>query len=150
MKDFLTKLCIAVVITTAGLFLYDRYFKVELPIVEREVVTVTEMVRDTVWVERIDTIKRFVTLEGKTDTFVVEVPIEGAVYRDTVYLDGKAWQMDVTTTGFNTNVEGVRFESLMAERKRPWSLGIQVGVGVGSEGFTPYVGVGVQYRLFEW
>lgn len=31
-----------------------------------------------------------------------------------------------------------------------WGIGVQGGVGVGKDGLTPYVGVGVSYNLISW
>lgn len=36
------------------------------------------------------------------------------------------------------------------EHTKPWAFGIQGGYGFGKDGFTPYIGLGVQYTLLRW
>lgn len=35
-------------------------------------------------------------------------------------------------------------------KKTRWGIGVQAGAGVGKDGLTPYVGVGVSYNLLSW
>lgn len=35
-------------------------------------------------------------------------------------------------------------------KKTRWGLGVQAGAGVGKDGLTPYVGVGVSYNILSW
>lgn len=35
-------------------------------------------------------------------------------------------------------------------KKTRWGIGVQAGAGVGKDGLTPYVGVGVSYNILSW
>jgi opacity protein-like surface antigen len=41
-------------------------------------------------------------------------------------------------------------ETIPVPDRRRWGIGIQAGAGVGKEGLTPYVGVGVSYNILSW
>lgn len=79
------------------------------------------------------------------DSVVVEVPItqkryEGEGY--TAYVSGYKQSLDSLNFNRTTNI-------VYKEPSR-WSIGLQVGVGVTRDmKFSPYVGIGVSYRLFD-
>lgn len=35
-------------------------------------------------------------------------------------------------------------------KRTRWGIGVQAGAGVGKDGLTPYVGVGVSYNILSW
>ena len=152
MKNLLEKIVIAVLICILGCMLYNNYISkhdpiepIE-PIITEKVITIREIAEDTVWVEKIKTI----AVPCKGDTVYVEIPIEGKIYTDTVYIDKNSYKVDVGLTGYEASLDSITFTPLIVAQKSKWSLGVQGGVGVGCSGFTPYIGVGVQYKLFEW
>lgn len=151
-KDILEKLIIVVIVVWVCMSI-DRYNRVELPVredvVKVDTITVKEFIKDTVWLERVDTIRKVVTLGGVTDTVYVEIPIEGSKFTDTVYLKDERWRVDINTSGYGVRVDSVKLERVGVERKRRFSIGPTVGVGWNGDGVKPYIGVGVTWRLFE-
>lgn len=39
---------------------------------------------------------------------------------------------------------------VMQTKKTRWGIGVQAGYGVGREGLSPYVGIGVSYNIVTW
>ena len=126
--------------------------------------TVTIQVRDTLIVEkptevaryivRHDTVRDLVVITDSAWQPQVVVQIEQAVYSDsterakyTAYVSGYRAALD------SIQIECVNSQTTITniERVQPsrFSVGIQAGVGVSLQGLAvPYVGVGVQYRLW--
>ena len=155
MKDIFEKFIIVVIVVWVCMSI-DRCNRVEGMVVDRveavektDTVTVKEFVKDTVWLSRVDTIKKVVTLGGVTDTVFVEIPIEGSRFTDTVYMRDERWRVDINTSGYGVMVDSVRLERVGVERKKRFSIGPTVGVGWNGDGISPYIGVGVTWRLFE-
>lgn len=48
----------------------------------------------------------------------------------------------------NLRVDTVKITLKQAQKR--WVIGPALGVGVSSNGFQPYVGIGIQYKLFEF
>ena len=153
MKDIFEKLVIVVIVVWVCMSI-DRCNRVEVPVREdiiiQDTVTVKEFIKDTVWLERVDTIRKVVTLGGVTDTVFVEIPIEGSKFTDTVYMRDERWRVDINTSGYGVTVDSVRLERVGVERRRCFTFGPTVGVGWNGDGVKPYIGVGVTWRLFEW
>lgn len=115
---------------------------------------------DTIWREkpvsaassviRHDTV-RLATL--KRDTVFVDVPIERRVYQeDSLYravVSGWHPSLDTLMVFPKTTTITIR-ETVPVPDRRRWGIGIQAGAGVGKDGLTPYVGVGVSYNLLSW
>lgn len=85
----------------------------------------------------------------------IQVPMEERVFtgsKDSV--DYKIW-----THGFNTEVTKVAFHypqttvtkerTIYKERSR-FGIGASVGYGVSKDGFSPYIGVGINYNLISF
>ena len=119
----------------------------------------TLVIRDTIVSYRPKYIARRVV-----DTAYVPIP-EYFVERDTIFAilerEQVTWEDSlarVYASGINPQVDSVfhyRTETVINHiipvKENPhWGIGIQGGVGVGKDGLTPYVGVGVQYNLFSW
>ena len=114
----------------------------------------TEIVR---YVTRHDTIKLFDNLEPLKPTIIddstVVIPIESITYKDstenaqyTAYISGFRAALDsININCKNTETIITRTE---IEKARRIGFGIQVGVGATRQGLSPYVGVGVQYKLW--
>lgn len=115
------------------------------------------IIRDTIRVpypleierERIDTMYLAVrdTLTLRDTTFVV-LPIERKIYQGEDY--------KAVVSGYRPMLESIEVyptTKIIERTIKPsrWSVGVQVGIGVSSTGFAvPYVGVGVQYALWQW
>ena len=152
-KDIFEKFIIVVIVVWVCMSI-DRCNRVEVPVkedvVKVDTVTVREFIKDIVWLERVDTIRKVVTLGGVTDTVFVEIPIEGSRFTDTVYMRDERWRVDINTSGYGVTVDSVRLERVGVEKKKRFSIGPTVGVGWNGDGIKPYIGVGVTWRLVEW
>ena len=81
------------------------------------------------------------------------IPIERVIYRDSTenakyeaFLSGYRARLDsITINCKQTETIITRTE---IEKARRLGVGVQVGVGASLQGLTPYVGIGVQYRLW--
>lgn len=100
------------------------------------------------------------------ETLVQEVPelvpfyitLHGDTVRDTVYLPVAITQKEYRTDSYRAWVSGYRpaLDSLwvyperiyIKEKARRWGIGLSAGYGVGRNGLSPYVGVGVYYRIW--
>ena len=51
---------------------------------------------------------------------------------------------------YQTNMVITREIPVIQVKKTRWGLGVQAGAGVGKDGLTPYVGVGVSYNILSW
>ena len=149
-KDIFEKFIIVVIVVWVCMSI-DRCNRVEVPVkedvVKVDTVTVREFIKDTVWLERVDTIRKVVTLGGVTDTVFVEIPIEGSRFTDTVYMRDERWRVDINTSGYGVTVDSVRLERVGVEKKKRFSIGPTVGVGWNGDGISPYIGVGVTWRV---
>lgn len=95
------------------------------------------------WLRRVDTVSVAAEHDTIMDTVMVEIPIEQKVYKDSNYT---AW-----VSGYLPRLDSIRVyrhETIMRERARRWGIGIQAGYGVTPKGLSPYLGLGVQYRLY--
>ena len=107
----------------------------------------TEVVRrDTCWLVRCDTVRRADTLR-----IPVAVPVERRVY---------------ATADYRAVVEGYRPSLVSMElyrqtqvvterpvaRPRRWGIGLQAGYGLAPRTgrLEPYIGIGVQYSIWQW
>ena len=100
------------------------------------------------------------------ETLVQEVPelvpfyvtLRGDTVRDTVYLPVAITQKEYQTDSYRAWVSGYRpaLDSLwvyperiyIKEKARRWGIGLSAGYGIGRNGLSPYVGVGVYYRIW--
>lgn len=88
------------------------------------------------------------------DSAKVEIPITQKVYRDslyTAYVSGYESSLDSLTLHIPHSVTTIT-NTIQSKRSR-WSIGLQVGYGVSlspAPQYAPYIGVGVQYSLFNF
>lgn len=84
------------------------------------------------------------------DTIPISLPITQKFYRDSTY---EAW-----VSGYEANLDSInvfgktvtRIICKTTNKTKRWGLGPHIGGGYGLHGFTPYVGIGVQYNLLNW
>lgn len=88
------------------------------------------------------------------DSVQVQISITQKVYRDssyTVYVSGYEPSLDSLTLHIPHSVTTVT--KIIQPKRSRWSIGMQVGYGVSlspTPQYAPYVGVGVQYSLFNF
>jgi hypothetical protein len=122
---------------------------------EQKVVEVIK--RDTIIVPKPIKIESRITDTIKIpvrDTMVVRdtlfLPREQVEYRDSLYravVSGFAPRLDCIEVYPVTRYVTIT----RTERKgSKFGIGFQVGVGAGAKGFSPYVGIGVQYNLWSF
>lgn len=86
------------------------------------------------------------------DSAEVVIPITQKVYRDstyTAYVSGYRASLDSLFVYPRQEIITLRPPS----KPRRWSIGIQAGYGMtlkGTPQFTPYIGIGIQYNLFNF
>lgn len=89
------------------------------------------------------------TCTSHVDSVEVEIPITSKDYEDSLY---HLW-----VSGYNVRLDSINVYSRLREIKIPvpakrkrWGLGLQAGYGFypGQSGF--YIGVGVNYNLWQW
>ena len=117
----------------------------------------TLVVRDTLVVYKpvpfnvyvVDTLYVPVPVPGQHDTVWAALPWEEKEYRDTTYR--------AVVEGFRPGLKEIEVyrKTQYIEKERtvyvepsPWSVGLQAGIGASKDGLSPYLGVGVQYRLW--
>jgi hypothetical protein len=148
------------------LFLVGRWTAPEPPIVSEDVKVVTEVVHDTITVERpvvryvhkTDSIRVVVrdTL-SLHDTLYISLPREVKVYEDDRYraeVSGYMPSLDRMDIYQQTQiVEKEVVRNIEVKKRTRWGIGITAGYGVtiGREPtFSPYVGVGINYNIMSW
>lgn len=138
-------------------FLVGRYTKkadVELPYKTDTFIrvdTLRERIPYPVYETVIQTVPElfpvYITLEGDTvrEPILVPVPITQKEYVSENY---HAW-----VSGYKPSLDSIdifRTKAYITKRQlsRRWGLGISSGYGVGRSGLSPYIGLGVYYRLW--
>lgn len=87
-----------------------------------------------------------------TDSVMVEIPITSKVYSDSTY---KAWvsgyrpSLDSIQV-FNKIVTNTERVEIVKYKSKRFGVGVQVGGGYGTNGFSPYIGVGVSYNIINF
>lgn len=127
---------------------------VEVERVEVDTVVMREVVADTI--ERVRVVYRELpSVEVvRTDTIVVRdtvrvaVPISRYTFADSLYrceVEG----YDVELKRMEVYPRTIYRTQTITKQSR-WGVGVQVGYGMSREGITPYVGVGLQYNIFQF
>lgn len=115
------------------------------------------IVRDTIIVYKPTEIERRVT-----DTIRV-VLRDSVCVRDTIYLprETKVYEDSLyraVVSGYEPRLESIavfpqtRYVVLSSTERKENKVGVgfQIGLGAGAKGFTPYVGVGLQYNIWNF
>lgn len=147
---------LAIAVASGFVWWTEKHLAIPVPekIIER--VTDTLVVRDTVVAYKpvpynvyvVDTIWYEVPIYAGRDTVFVPLPREVKEYRDSSYravISGFRPSLDTMEVYPKTMIITTTERIIEPSPRLGW--GIQAGVGVGSGGLTPYVGVGVQYRI---
>ena len=103
--------------------------------------TVRVEVRDTVHHHHHDT------------TYVFDIPREVKVYADSSYravVSGLDPRLDSLTIHTYKETILQPYEVTRWKERSRWGLSVQGGYGIGAGGLTPYIGVGVSYRLLDF
>lgn len=113
------------------------------------VTVVQPQVRDSAVVRYVT--KRVPVYRNRTDTVSdtvkVVLPIVSKLYRDSNYT---AW-----VSGVDARLDSIKFVNRtevqrVPQRQKPWSLGVQLGMGYNGERVTPYIGIGINFRLISF
>lgn len=86
------------------------------------------------------------------DTLYVYLAREQITWEDSlarVYASGIDPHVD-SVIHFTQEMVITREIPVIQVKKTRWGIGVQAGAGVGKDGLTPYVGVGVSYNLLSW
>lgn len=89
----------------------------------------------------------FVYQKGDTvkelDTIYVPLPIQRKVYETDLYR--------AVVSGYRPNLDSITIyhkREIVYQKDRRWGLGVIGGYGIGKNGFSPYIGVGLYYRIW--
>lgn len=111
--------------------------------------------------EKIRYVLRYDTIRDTSNTFVVDttnsasptivIPIERTVYKDST----KNAKYEAFISGYKAALDSININCYQTtniitntiENQRRIGIGVQVGVGYAGK-VTPYIGIGVQYRLW--
>lgn len=154
MKNALTiTLIIALILAS---YLLGRQTPTQVEIIKRDTITITKT--DTLRIVNIKEVEKRVIdtiLVAVKDTIIVndttyiQLPIEQKAYQGENY---KAWvsgylpKLDSLNIYQKTIIKEVTNTIELQHRK--WGVGVMGGYGVNQQGLTPFIGVGVYYRLF--
>lgn len=86
------------------------------------------------------------------DTLFVLLEREQVTWEDSlarVYASGVNPQVD-SVIHFTQEMVITKEIPVIQVKKTRWGIGVQAGAGVGKDGLTPYVGVGVSYNILSW
>ena len=148
---------VAVLMFVSGLMLWHDLHKRDTgPQVVVKTVRDTIVIRDTITAYKpvpfnvyvVDTMWVPVTVHDR-DTIWAQLPRTAKVYQDSTYravVSGFRPSLDTISIYQRTKV--ITVTNTVRTPAPRWSWGVQTGVGLNAGGgVTPYVGVGIQYRL---
>lgn len=138
---------------------------IELTNIEPEIVFLDSITQfDTIYIERYelvklpiyntDTIKQTDTLVAVDSVFVdVLLPIELKHYNDT--LSNTLISFDIV--GYNCELTDLYARNLIVcpeqqktLKTKNFGLGLSLGIGATKDGFSPYIGIGISYNIFNF
>lgn len=151
---------LAVLMVVSGVLLWsDLHRRDTRPTIVVKTVRDTIIIRDTITAYKpapfnvyvVDTLWVPVTV-SKTDTVWAQLPRTAKVYQDSTYravVSGFRPSLDTISVYQRTKVITVTNNVRIPPPR--WSWGVQAGVGVNAGGtVTPYLGIGIQYRLGDF
>lgn len=132
-------------------FFAGRYSVEKRIEVVKETDTINEPVHDPSYVFDVEEIELpypiFVYQKGDTvkglDTIYVPLPIQRKVYETDLYR--------AVVSGYRPNLDSITIyhkREIVYQKDRRWGLGVIGGYGIGKNGFSPYIGVGLYYRIW--
>jgi len=93
----------------------------------------------------------YVPVSVGKDTVWVDLPREAKVYQDSTYRAVvSGFRPSLDTISIYRQKEIVTVTNNVRIPPPRWSWGVQAGVGVHQGGVSPYIGVGIQYRLGDF
>lgn len=151
---------LAVLMVVSGVLLWsDLHRRDTRPTIVVKTVRDTLVIHDTITAYKpvpfnvyvVDTLWVPVTV-SKTDTVWAQLPRTAKVYQDSTYravVSGFRPSLDTISVYQRTKVVTVTNNVRIPPPR--WSWGVQAGLGVNAGGtVTPYLGVGIQYRLGDF
>lgn len=158
-EKVMTFLCVILLIVDIGV-LWQNYQQ-KTPVDPPEIKVDTLIVRDTIMQYKpifIDKIKMDSVLIPVKDTIIIRDSVY--IYMDREKITWRDSFCEVYASGIMPQVDSVRHfreyqyvtieTAIPVKEKSHWGLGVQVGMGAGKNGLTPYVGVGISYNLLSW
>lgn len=135
---------------------------IELTNIEPELIFIDSLVYETIYIERYDTISltkcQFDTITLNDTTIIIDsadvvIPIELKHYNDT--LSQTAISFDLR--GFQCELKDLCVRNLIvcpeqqkAPKTKDFGLGLSLGIGATKDGFSPYIGIGLLYNIFQF
>lgn len=89
------------------------------------------------------------TTDTLRDSVMVEIPITQKIYQDSVYT-AYVSGYDATLDSLYIRHKIIKETITIREKAHRWGVGIQGGVGTDLRGITPYFGIGISYRLWDF
>jgi len=133
-------------------YFVGRRTPTEVEIIKRDTITVTRI--DTIRITKVREVEKRVV-----DTILVAVK-DTIILNDTTYIQLPREQKIYTGENYKAWVSGYRpkLDSLNIYQKtiikeitntveRKWGLGVMGGYGVTKEGLSPYIGIGLYYKI---
>lgn len=90
--------------------------------------------------------------------FPMDAIVEKDTIKDTVYINIPIQRKTYNTDDYRAVISGYRpnldtmiiyhKKEIIYEKSRRWGIGLTAGYGVGREGFSPYLGAGIYYRIW--
>lgn len=117
-------------------------------VVVRYVTEVLPIVSDTCNIDTIN-IPENGNIDGDfiRDSVKVAIPISSKVYEDSIYT--------AYVSGYRASLDSIfvyprREVITITEKMKPkrWGIGIHAGYGIGKDGLSPYIGIGLSYNFF--
>lgn len=91
----------------------------------------------------VDSLDQNPTIIVRDSLVYVQIPIEKKVY------EGEQYKVGIS--GYKPNLDYIEIyqqTQIVTPKPRRWSIGVQAGCEITLEGFSPYIGIGVNYALF--
>ena len=137
---------LSIIIGFAGGWFSNKYFKSQkFNTTKIDTITVVDTAMYSSLIPILVSEPRYIPLKDtviKNDT--IYIPILQKVYKGSDY---KAW-----VSGYNAALDSIQIYPktvyINKTNTRRWGLGLIGGYGFSTHGLTPFVGVGVYYRLF--
>lgn len=118
--------------------------------VQSDTIIVIDTIRDSVPVPVREVVTKYIQVPADTLTKYVKgdtvfLPV---IQKEYLTSDYRAW-----VSGYNAALDSIDVfpKTVYVTRKIParrWGLGVSTGYGVGQSGLSPYIGVGVYYRIW--